>query len=206
MLSASQLPTWQLCNLHNSATQLRRWQRVMESSPQALGAEVPAGKAGPKSLAACRAGAPQASQGWLLSLLTSPKRPFGSILCLSEMYFRALCSGPERQKEAWRIGEYPQRLCHVLKKMVKEKAAQGPERQKEAWRIGEYPQRLCHVLKKMVKEKAAQGPERQKEVWRIGEYPQRLCHVLKKMVKEKAAQGGCLSVCSLKDWGSRVSR
>ena len=142
MLSASQLPTWQLCNLHNSATQLRRWQRVMESSPQALGAAVAAGKAGPKSLAASRAGAPQASQGWLLSLLTSPKRPFGSILCLSEMYFCALCSGPERQKEAWRIGEYLQRLCHVLKKMV----------------------------------------------------------------KEKAAQGGCLSVCSLKDWGSRVSR
>ncbi|XP_048782396.1 uncharacterized protein LOC125684328 isoform X2 [Lagopus muta] len=78
--------------------------------------------------------------------------------------------------------------------------------EKEAWRIGEYPQRLCHVLKEMVEEKAAQGPERQKETWRIAEYPQRLCHVLKKMVKEKAAQGGCLCVCSLKDWGSGVSR
>ncbi|XP_048782357.1 uncharacterized protein LOC125684320 isoform X6 [Lagopus muta] len=63
LLSASQLPTWQLCNLHNSATQLRRRQRVMESCPQPLGAEVAAGKAGQKSLAACRAGAPQASQG-----------------------------------------------------------------------------------------------------------------------------------------------
>ncbi|XP_048782355.1 uncharacterized protein LOC125684320 isoform X3 [Lagopus muta] len=93
------------------------------------------------------------------------------------------------EKETWRIGEYPQRLCHVLKEMVEEKAAQGPERQKEAWRIGEYPQRLCHVLKEMVEEKAAQGPERQKEAWRIAEYPQRLCHVLKEMVKEKAAQG-----------------
>ncbi|XP_048782364.1 uncharacterized protein LOC125684320 isoform X10 [Lagopus muta] len=61
------------------------------------------------------------------------------------------------EKETWRIGEYPQRLCHVLKEMVEEKAAQGPERQKEAWRIGEYPQRLCHVLKEMVEEKAAQG-------------------------------------------------
>ncbi|XP_048782382.1 uncharacterized protein LOC125684323 isoform X7 [Lagopus muta] len=29
------------------------------------------------------------------------------------------------EKEAWRIGEYPQRLCHVLKEMVEEKAAQG---------------------------------------------------------------------------------
>ncbi|XP_048782380.1 uncharacterized protein LOC125684323 isoform X4 [Lagopus muta] len=37
------------------------------------------------------------------------------------------------EKEAWRIGEYPQRLCHVLKEMVEEKAAQ--ERGMENWRI-----------------------------------------------------------------------
>ncbi|XP_048785898.1 uncharacterized protein LOC125686200 isoform X1 [Lagopus muta] len=101
--------------------------------------------------------------------------------------------GPERRREAWRIGEYPQRLCHVLKEMVEEKAAHSPERRREAWRIGEYPQRLCHVLKEMVEEKAAHGPERRREAWRIGEYPQRLCHVLKEMVEEKAAHALSLS-------------